>query len=115
MIDQMNSDYVKFARAGGLSESEIFNKHILKNALVPIIHGIPQAVVGSLIGAVITEAVYTVPGTGGLLTEAIKQYDNGVIVGLALFYAALSIISVILGDILMYFVDPRISFKEKGV
>lgn len=115
MIDQMSSDYVKFARAGGLSESEIFNKHILKNSLVPLIHGIPAAVVGSLIGAVITEAVYTVPGTGGLLTEAIKQYDNGVIVGLALFYAVLSIISVIIGDILMSLVDPRISFKEKGV
>lgn len=114
MIDQMNSDYVKFARAGGLSESEIFRGHILKNAAIPLVHGIPGALIGSIVGAVITESVYTVPGTGGLLTDAIKAYDNGVIVGLALFYAVLSIISLILGDILMAMVDPRISFSTKG-
>ncbi len=114
MIDQMNSDYVKFARSGGLSESEIFRGHILKNAAIPLVHGIPGAIVGSLVGAVITEAVYTVPGTGGLLTDAIKKYDNGVIVGLTLFYAVLSIISLILGDILMALIDPRISFQTKG-
>ncbi|MBR0536621.1 MAG: ABC transporter permease [Clostridia bacterium] len=112
MIDQMNSDYVRFARSGGLSEGEIFTKHIFKNAAIPIVHGIPASILGALIGAIITERVYLVPGAGNLLTNAINANDNGVIVGLTLFYALLSIISMILGDILMATVDPRISFSS---
>lgn len=114
MIDQMNSDYVKFARSGGLSEAEIFSKHILKNAAIPLVHGIPSTVLGALVGAIITERVYVVPGTGNLLTKAINAYDNNVIVGLTLFYALLSVVSIILGDLLITLVDPRISFVEKA-
>lgn len=114
MIDQQNSDYVKFARSGGLSEGEIFNKHILKNAIIPLVHGIPGTILGALTGAIITETLYAVPGTGRMLTEAIQSYDNAVIVGLTMFYAILSIVSLILGDILMAMVDPRISFSDKA-
>ena len=114
MIDQMNSDYVKFARSGGLTETEIFTKHIWKNALIPIVHGIPGSVIFSMTGAIITERVYSVPGAGNLLTQAINKYDNGVIVGVTLFYAVLSVISIILGDVLMATVDPRISFTDKA-
>ena len=114
MIDQMSSDYVKFARSGGLSEGEIFSKHILKNAIIPITHGIPASVLGALTGAIITERVYVVPGAGNMLTQAINAYDNGVIVGMVLFYAVLTVTSVILGDILMSIIDPRISFTEKA-
>ena len=113
MIDQMNSDYVKFARSGGLTEGEIFTRHILKNAAIPIIQGIPAAVLGALTGAIITERVYVVPGIGNLLTEAINKYDNGVIVGGTLFYAILTVTSLILGDVLMAMVDPIISFSTK--
>ena len=113
MIDQMNSDYVKFARSGGLSEGEIFSQHILKNAIIPIVHGIPANVLSALVGAIITESVYVVPGAGNLLTRAINTYDNGVIVGVTLFYALLSVVSIILGDVLMSFMDPRISFTAK--
>ena len=114
MIDQMNSDYVKFARSGGLSEGEIFRKHIMKNAIIPIVHGIPAGIISALVGAIITERVYVVPGAGNLLTIAINQYDNAVIVGVTLFYATLSVVSIILGDILMSMVDPRISFSTKA-
>ena len=114
MIDQMNSDYVKFARSGGLSEREIFTRHILKNAIIPLVHGIPGTVLGALVGAIITERVYVVPGAGNLLTKAINMYDNGVIVGVTLFYAMLSVVSIILGDVLMSMVDPRISFTSKA-
>ena len=113
MVDQMSSDYVKFARSGGLTEGEIFTKHIMKNAAIPIVHGIPGQVLGAMTGAIITERVYVVPGAGNLLTEAINKYDNGVIVGVVLFYAVLSVTSVILGDVLMATVDPRISFTTK--
>lgn len=114
MIDQMNSDYVKFARSGGLSEGEIFRKHIFKNAIIPITHGIPGALLFAMTGAFITERVYVVPGIGGLLINAIGAYDNGVIVGVTLFYAVLSVTSTILGDVLMSLVDPRISFTTKA-
>ena len=114
MIDQMNSDYVKFARSGGLSEGEIFSKHILKNAIIPVVHGIPAAVLFSMTGAIITERVYVVPGIGNVLTTAINAYDNGVIVGVTLFYAIISVAAVILGDVLMSMMDPRISFTTKA-
>ena len=114
MIDQMNSDYVKFARSGGLSEREIFTKHIAKNAVIPIVHGVPGSILFAITGAIITERVYVVPGAGGLLTQAIGAYDNGVIVGMTMFYAFLSVVSIILGDVLMSLVDPRISFTSKA-
>ena len=114
MIDQMNSDYVKFARSGGLNENEIFTKHIWKNAAIPIVHGIPSSLLFAMTGAIITERIYSVPGAGNLLTQAINKYDNGVIVGVTLFYAVLTVISNILGDVLISMVDPRISFTSKG-
>lgn len=114
MIDQMNSDYVKFARSGGLSDGEIFSKHILKNAIIPLVHDIPGSILFAMTGAIITERVYVVPGAGNLLTEAINKYDNGVIIGVTLFYALLSVTAVIAGDILMSLVDPRISFSSKA-
>ena len=102
MIDQMNSDYVKFARSGGLSEGEIFSKHIFKNVAIPIIHGIPGALLFAMTGAIITERVYVVPGAGNLLTEAINKYDNGVIVGVTLFYAVLTVTSLMMGLLLFW-------------
>ena len=84
-----------------LTENEIFTKHILKNAVIPIVHGVPGSLLFAMTGAIITERVYVVPGAGNVLTEAINKYDNGVIVGVALFYAILSVTSIILGDILM--------------
>ena len=77
-------------------------------------HGIPGSILGALVGAIITEKIYYVPGVGNLLTKAISFYDNSVIIGLTLFYALISITSVILGDILMAMTDPRISFTNKA-
>lgn len=115
MIDQMNSDYVKFARAEGLSEREIYRTHISRNALIYIVHGIPGSILGSLIGAIITERVYNVPGVGNLLTRAINGHDNGVIIASTVFYTTITIISIILGDILLAKYDPRISLSsERG-
>ncbi len=114
MIDQMNSDYVKFARAEGLSEREIFNIHISKNAMIYLVHGIPANILGCLTGAIITERVYAVPGVGNLLTRALNSHDNGVIIACTVFYTSLSIISLILGDLLLAKYDPRISLTEEG-
>ena len=112
MIDQMNSDYVKFARAEGLSEKEIYRKHISPNAMIYLVHGIPGSILGCLTGAILTERIYSVPGVGNLLTNAINSHDNGIIVACTVFYTTLSIISVILGDLLLAKYDPRISLSS---
>ena len=111
MIDQQNADYVKFARSQGLSEGEIFSKHISKNAFTFLVHSIPFDIVAALTGAIITESVYGVPGVGRMLTESISSSDNAVIVGVTVFYTTLTIIAMILADVLLAKYDPRISLS----
>jgi len=111
VIDQQNSDYVKFAKSQGLSEREVFSTHIARNAFIYIVHGIPGTILGALTGAIITERVYGISGVGNLLTNAVTSYDNGVIIACTVFYTALSIVSLILGDILLTKYDPRISLS----
>lgn len=114
MVDQSNADYVKFAKAKGLSQGEIFRKHILKNAIIPIVNGIPASVVLCITGSVITESVFSIPGMGKMLPDAISSNNNAMIVTLTFIFTSLSIFSLLLGDILMTFVDPRIQLSSKG-
>lgn len=113
MVDQQNSDYVKFARSQGLSEGEIFSKHISRNALIFLVHNIPADILFSLTGAIITERVYGVPGIGRMLTEAISGFNNGMIVGVTVLYTTLTIIALMLGDILLAKYDPRVTLDGK--
>ena len=80
--------------------------------MIPLVHSIPGNILGCLTGAIITERVYAVPGVGNLLTNAINSHDNGVIVACTVFYTSLSILSIILGDLLLAKYDPRISLSE---
>ena len=114
MVDQSNADYVKFARAKGLSQKEIYTKHILKNAIIPIVNGIPQSVVSCLSGALITETMFSIPGMGKLLPDSIKQLNINMVLTLTLLFTTLSVIAVICGDILITVVDPRIQLAAKG-
>lgn len=114
MIDQSNADYVKFARAKGLTEKEIFSNHILKNAIIPIVNGIPSSVILCISGSVITESVFAIPGMGKMLPDSIKAYNNNMVITLTFIFTALSIFSLLLGDILMTVVDPRIQLSSKG-
>ena len=113
VVDQMNSDYVKFAKAKGLNQSEIFKNHIFKNAIIPIAQGIPSSLAGCITGAIMTEAIYSVGGMGKMLPDAIKQYNNAMVIALSFLYSAISIISVFLGDIVLIKIDPRIQLQEK--
>ena len=113
MIDQESADYVKFAKAKGLSQKEIFRRHIMRNAIIPIVHGIPANIILTITGAVLTETVFAIPGTGKLLPDAITDHNNQMIVALTMIFTALSIISVLLGDLLMTAIDPRIQLTEK--
>lgn len=114
MVDQANSDYVKFARAKGLTQKEIFNRHILKNAIIPIVNGIPSSIVLCISGAVITESVFAIPGMGKMLPDAINASNNNMIITLTFIFTTLSVFSLLLGDVLMTFVDPRIQLSSKG-
>ncbi len=113
MIDQSTSDYVKFAKAKGLSQGEIFNKHILKNAIIPIINGIPSSVVSCISGALITESAFAIPGMGKMLPDSITKLNNNMVITLVFIFSSLAIFSVLLGDILMTIVDPRIQLSAK--
>ena len=113
VVDQTNSDYVKFAKAKGLNQKEIFWNHIFKNAIIPIVHGIPSSLAGTITGAIITEAIYSVGGMGKMLPDSIKQYNNTMVIALTFMFATISVLSVLCGDILLTWVDPRISLTEK--
>lgn len=113
MLDQANSDYVKFAKAKGLSEQEVFNKHILKNAIIPIVNGIPGSIILCISGAFITESAFAVPGMGKMLPDSIKSLNNNMVITLVFIFTTLSILSTLLGDILMTIVDPRIQLATK--
>ena len=114
VVDQMSADYVKFAKAKGLSQGEIFRGHIFKNAIIPIAQGIPASLAGCITGAFITESIYSVGGMGKMLPNAIKQYNNVMIVALAFIFSSVSVLSVLAGDIVLTKVDPRISLSEKA-
>ena len=110
MVDEFNSDYVKFARSKGLSENRIMTIHILRNAVVPLVRTFPSAIIGALMGSYFLENMYGIDGIGKALITA-NTYNNAwLIQGLILFTAFLSVISYLLGDIVTAAVDPRISF-----
>jgi len=114
VVDQMNSDYVKFAKAKGLSKKEIFRSHIFKNASIPIVHGIPTSLAVCITGAIITESIYSVGGMGKMLPNAINQYNNVMIIALTFLFSTISVLSVLIGDIILTKVDPRISLTDKA-
>ncbi len=113
VVDQMNSDYVKFAKAKGLNSREIFQRHVFKNAIIPIAHGIPSSLAGCITGAIVTESIYSVGGMGKMLPDAIKSYNNQMVIALTFMFATISVLSVLLGDLVLTWVDPRISLAEK--
>ena len=114
MVDELTRDYIKLAKVKGLSYSQIMFRHVLRNALVPTVQFLPQSLLLTISGSLLVERFFSVPGMGPLLTDAIQRYDTSVVQTLVIFYAALSILGIFLGDILMMLVDPRITIAEKG-
>ena len=114
MIDESNKDYVKLATAKGMKSKDIMNKQIFRNAFVPLVQYIPTSFLLTLVGSIYIESLYSSPGMGGLLVKCIQGQDNTVVQALVLIYSALSIAGLILGDVMMTIVDPRISFSKKG-
>lgn len=113
MIDLQSSDFVRFARAKGLTEGEIARRHILKNALVPLVQGIPTAIVGVIAGATFTETIFAFPGMGKMMIDSVQKNNNSMVIALSFIFATMGVLGVFLGDILMTIVDPRISLSSK--
>lgn len=114
MVDQINQDYVKLAKAKGLNNLKVMTKHVLRNAFVPMAQYLPSSILFTISGSLYIESLYSIPGTGGLLVNAIKVQDNNLVQALVLMYAALSVVGMLLGDILMVVCDPRIKLVSSG-
>lgn len=113
MVDEMNRDYVKLAKAKGMSEGGIMFKHIFRNAFVPLVQYIPTAFLNTVIGSIYIESLYSIPGMGGLLVTVIKKHDNAMVQGIVLLYACVGVLGLLFGDLLMVLLDPRISLGRK--
>lgn len=114
MVDELSADYVKFARSKGLSENRIMYTHVLRNACIPLVRNIPGTLIGAFVGSYFIETIWTIPGTGRLLTRGLQTFDVPVIQGLTILYAAISMLSFLLGDIITVFFDPRIKITSNN-
>jgi len=115
MVDELNKDYIKLARAKGMSSKAIMVKHVLRNAYVPMAQYLPATILATIAGSIYIESLYSVPGMGGLLVDVIQRQDNSMVQALVLIFSSVGIIGLFLGDLLMALVDPRIKLvKTQG-
>ena len=110
MVETLNQDYIRTARAKGLSEKVVIYRHALKNSLIPVITIFGLSIPNLFGGAYITEKVFSWPGMGLLGVDAIANRDYAVLMGLTLFTAILVLVGNLVADILYSFVDPRIRY-----
>ena len=112
MLNELNSDYVKFARSKGLSENRIMYTHVLRNAIVPLARNIPATFLGAIVGSYFVEKIWSIPGTGDMLISALTSMDVAVIQSLTVIYSIIGMIAFLLGDLVTVFLDPRIKLVE---
>ncbi len=110
MLEVIRQDYVRTARAKGLSEQVVIYRHALRNALLPVVTILGLSLPFLFSGAIITEAVFAWPGMGTLLIESVSQRDYGLLMGINLFLAILVIFGNLLADVFYTVVDPRIRY-----
>jgi peptide/nickel transport system permease protein len=111
VLDVIRLDYVTTARAKGLPESGVVLKHIVRNALIPVVTLIALQMPIVFGGAIITEQIFRVPGIGSLLISAILANDTPVIMGVTFVFACLVIMFNLIADLLYGWLDPRISYR----
>ena len=116
MLDCLNQDYIRTAKAKGVSHHDVIDKHALQNALLPIITVVGVNVGTQMGGSVLTETVFSYPGLGIMLTNGIKQTDTPTILGCLVVMAICIGICNLLVDIIFAFVDPRIKsqYSKRG-
>ena len=108
MLEVLNSDYIRTARAKGLHESKVIYKHAFRNTLIPLVTSLAGLLPSLFSGAIITEQVFGLPGIGNMAYQATLVADIPFIMGYNLFLAVLSIVGVLLADIMYAVVDPRV-------
>lgn len=111
ILDEIYQDYVRTARAKGLSEVAILLKHVLRNALIPIITYVVIQIPSLILGALLLENFFSIPGLGGITLNALNSSDFPVIKAMAILSSVLYILLSLLTDVLYTFADPRVKLK----
>ncbi|HYC35109.1 MAG TPA: ABC transporter permease [Usitatibacter sp.] len=110
-LDEINQDYVRTARAKGVPEKRVMLKHVLRNALIPILTNIGISLPGVFVGSFLLEVFFSIPGLGREIITAVNRSDFPVIKAVTVYLAVLTMIINLLVDVMYKFVDPRVSFK----
>ncbi len=111
MLEVMNSDYIRTARAKGLTEKVVINKHAFRNTLIPLVTSLAGLLPSLFSGAIITEQVFDLPGIGNIALDAMNRGDIPFIMGYNMFLALLSVLGVLLADLMYAIVDPRVKLE----
>jgi peptide/nickel transport system permease protein len=111
MLDVLQQDYVRTARAKGCPESKVINKHALRNAMIPTSTVIVAGIASALIGSVIVERVFNYIGLGFTMWEAILYSDYWMILGIIIYFGIIILVANLIADVLYTIIDPRIVFK----
>ena len=111
MLEVMNSDYIRTARAKGLKEKVVINKHAFRNTLIPLVTSLAGLLPSLFSGAIITEQVFNLPGIGNVALDAMNRGDIPFIMGYNMFLAMLSVLGVLLADMAYALVDPRVKLE----
>lgn len=112
MLDALEQDYVRTARAKGVSELLVVTKHALKNALTPVITYLGPLVAGLLTGSFVVERLFSVPGIGRYFVQSVSDRDYTMIMGIVIFFGIFVVICNLVSDILLAIVDPRVKLSE---
>ena len=112
MLDALEQDYVRTARAKGVSELLVVTKHALKNALTPVITYLGPLVAGLLTGSFVVERLFSVPGIGRYFVQSVSDRDYTMIMGIVIFFCIFVVICNLVSDILLAIVDPRVKLSE---
>ena len=111
MIDVINQDYVRTARAKGLKEKVVIYRHAFKNAMIPLVTLLGLYIPSLFSGAMILESVFAWPGLGKILVDAITNQDQAIMQACLLFSAILMVLGNLLSDVLYSVVDPRVKVE----
>ena len=111
MLEVLNSDYIRTARAKGLKERDVINKHAFRNTLIPLVTSMAGLLPSLFSGAIITEQVFDLPGIGNVALDAMNRGDIPFIMGYNMFLALLSVLGVLLADLMYGIVDPRVKLE----
>lgn len=108
MLDVLNMDYMKTARAKGLGRGSIVWKHTVRNAILPVVTILGPIFVNIITGTLVVEQIFAVPGLGKQFVTSVYSNDYTMIAGLTIFYSVLLVVVVFITDILYGIIDPRI-------